>query len=105
MTRFTNINTLVCLAAVIIIFTPIPAAPVQDDIAIMGNARAMQILATGTARERHHAKGFTIPTHIRTHQDLACFVSASTPNLGKCGVSVAKGGIPIYRATLYFLIG
>ncbi|TPX33065.1 hypothetical protein SeLEV6574_g08416, partial [Synchytrium endobioticum] len=75
MTRFTNINTLVCLAAVIIFFTPIPAAPVQDNIAIMENARAMQILATATVRERDHTKGLKLPTHIRTHQDLACFVS------------------------------
>ncbi|TPX49315.1 hypothetical protein SeLEV6574_g01540 [Synchytrium endobioticum] len=75
MAKFTNISTLVCLAAVIILLTSARAAPAGDDNATTKARKAMQVHTTVTVRERHHAKGFTFPTHIRTHQDLACFVS------------------------------
>ncbi|TPX41775.1 hypothetical protein SeLEV6574_g05933, partial [Synchytrium endobioticum] len=63
MTRFTNINTLVCLAAVIILFTPIPAARVKDNIAPMRNAADLRSHAAEVARERRRTKGTLLPPH------------------------------------------
>ncbi|TPX39401.1 hypothetical protein SeLEV6574_g07237 [Synchytrium endobioticum] len=76
MARFTNISTLVCLAAVIIIFTPIPAAPVQDNIAPMRSAASLRNHATVTAWERLRTRSIILPPHTLDDRTLVSYVDA-----------------------------
>ncbi|TPX46010.1 hypothetical protein SeMB42_g03839 [Synchytrium endobioticum] len=71
MTKFTNNY----LAAVIIFFTSIRAAPGRDDIATMEKINSMQYYATAIATVRHHTKAIELPRHAHTPEYFAYHVS------------------------------
>ncbi|TPX41373.1 hypothetical protein SeMB42_g02903 [Synchytrium endobioticum] len=74
MAKFTNINTLVYVAAVIMFFTSIRAAPVYDDAVITKMTEAAQSYVRSVICLRDLTKGIKLPKKAFTHEGVMAIV-------------------------------